>query len=95
MRVTDEDGFTRWAVSSIGIGIDAYVAQGGVRTTSQEIWETRLRHRICEGLFSFDPFDMHLVADGIHTDAEEVWLYFNELRRSRGRPHFFIQVHRL
>jgi YegS/Rv2252/BmrU family lipid kinase len=74
MRVTDEDGFTRWAVSSIGIGIDAYVAQRVLELQAKKFGKLGYAIEFVRGLFSFDPFDMHLVADGIHTDAEEVWI---------------------
>ncbi len=74
MHVRDGGNWTRWAINSIGVGIDAYVAIRVSELQTKKVGKLSYAIEFVRGLFSFEPFNMHLVTDGTHADVEEVWL---------------------
>ena len=74
MSVKDMVGWSRYAVSSVGIGIDAYVAKRVSELESKKLGRLSYAFETVRGLFSFEPFDMHVIADDIHTYVEKAWL---------------------
>lgn len=74
MAVKDRVGWSRYAVSSVGIGIDAYVAKRVSELESKKLGRLSYAFETVRGLFSFEPFDMHVVADDLHTYVEKAWL---------------------
>lgn len=74
MSVKDMVGWSRYAVSSLGIGIDAYVAKRVSELESKKLGRLSYAVETVRGLFSFEPFDMHVIADDLHTYVEKAWL---------------------
>lgn len=74
MSVKDMVGWSRYAVSSVGIGIDAYVAKRVSELESKKLGRLSYAVETVRGLFSFEPFDMHVIADDLHTYVEKAWL---------------------
>jgi len=74
MSLRDQAGWSRYAVSSVGIGIDAYVAKRVSELKTKKLGRLSYALETVRGLFSFEPFDMHVIADDVHTYVEKAWL---------------------